>query len=140
MGYHQLRNLVHGEGNGYALCRARRRLAVRQDWVLDEGLLGDDRVRSDCCVHGFAVAEASGSTDGGRLGAGSVEYKAGSADPSASGVGESKEETALRGRVGSHALGVGASPHDWFFGGCVRVDFELADQGAQPSRHFYQFL
>ena len=45
-----------------ALCRPGRRLVVCQDRLLDEGVLGDDRVRSDCCVHGFAVAEASGGS------------------------------------------------------------------------------
>ncbi len=35
-----------------------------KDWLLDEGLLGDDCLRSDCCVHGFVVAETAGSPRG----------------------------------------------------------------------------
>ena len=61
MGDHQLRNRLHREGRGCGVCRARRRLAVCQDRLLDEGLLGDDCVRSGRGVHGFAMAETSGS-------------------------------------------------------------------------------
>jgi hypothetical protein len=36
-------------------------MAVCQDWFVDEGLLGDDCVRSVGRIHGFVVAEAYGS-------------------------------------------------------------------------------
>ncbi len=38
-----------------------RGLVVCQDRSLDESLLGDDYLRSDRCVHGSVVAEASGA-------------------------------------------------------------------------------
>ena len=52
-----------------------RGLVVCQDRSLDEGLLGDDYLRSDRCVHGSAVAEASGSPRREKFGAHSRGFR-----------------------------------------------------------------
>src|ERR1700691_5166410 len=62
MGHYQLRNRVHGEGIGCCICGSRRGMAICEDGVVDESLLGHDRMRSDCRVYGSVVAEAAGET------------------------------------------------------------------------------
>ena len=64
VGDYKLRHRLHGEGNGRAVCRFRRRVAVRKNWVVDQGLLGDDCLRPDCRVHGPAVVETPGHPHG----------------------------------------------------------------------------
>lgn len=60
MGYDEPWHRVHVQESGDSLCGTGSGLAIRQNRFLDESVLGDDYLRSDCRVHGFAVAQASG--------------------------------------------------------------------------------
>ena len=64
MGHDKLWRRLHGEGIGHVVCRSWRRLVVREDRVMEQGILGDDRMRPRCRFHGVVVAEAPGRTNG----------------------------------------------------------------------------
>ena len=52
MGDHELWHRVHSQGRRGSVCRARRGLAVCEDRIVVEGILGHDYLRSDGGVHG----------------------------------------------------------------------------------------
>src|SRR5579863_8418956 len=69
MGDDELWDRVHGQGRCGSVCGARRGVAVSENGIVVEGVLGHDHMRSAGGVHGVAVAETSGGEGGPEIGA-----------------------------------------------------------------------